>query len=249
MRSLSVVVVIGLGSGVFPTPSAGQTKVDLELVLMADASGSIDSSEIAFQRRGYAAAITDPEIISAIQQGFDGRIAVTYVEWGSAESQAVVAPWAVIDDQASAEAFADVLIETPRRAFGRNAIGSAIAAGQALIEENTIEGHRRVIDISADSANSWSGMPIQAARERAMAADITINGLAILCGHLGCGGRPVAYDVEGAFAESIIAGPGSFVVTVDSDTSFAEAVRRKLLLEIAGIDPGNRHAHLTDRRE
>ena len=245
MRRLGVVLAVGLG--LVSTPSVGQEKVDLELVLMADASGSIDSAEIAFQRRGYAAAITDPEIISAIQQGFDGRIAVTYVEWGSSVSQEVVVPWTVIDDQESAEAFADVLINTPRQAFGRNAIGSAIAAGQALIEDNAIEGHRRVIDISADSANSWSGVPILTARERALAADITINGLAILCGHLGCGGRPVAYDVERAFAESIIAGPGSFVVTVDSDTSFAEAVRKKLLLEIAGTTPGDLGPHLAGR--
>ncbi len=207
-------------------------RVDLELVLLADASGSIDDAEIRFQRQGYAAAITDPQILAAIAQGFDQRIAVTYVEWGSVASQEVVVPWTIIDGQESASAFATALLETPRRAFGRNAIGNAIAIAQALIETNAIDGHRRVIDISADSANNWGGLPIPGARAMALEADIVINGLAILCRN--CSGRPVSYDLEQAFADRIIGGPGSFVVTADNNQSFAEAVRKKLLLEIAG---------------
>lgn len=206
--------------------------VDLELVLLADASGSIDAAEIRFQRQGYAAAITHPEILAAIALGHDRRIAVTYVEWGRADSQDVVVPWTVIDGPDSAAAFAAALLAAPRRAVGMNAIGSALAAGQALIEGNDIDGYRRVIDISADSANSWGGVPIPEARAAALAAEITINGLAILCRH--CSGRPIDYDLESAFAEWIVAGPGAFVITADDQTSFAEAVRKKLLLEIAG---------------
>jgi hypothetical protein len=104
-----------------------------------------------------------------------------------------------------------------------------------LIETNDIEAGRRVIDLSADSANSWSGMSIAEARAQTLAADITINGLAVLCRR--CSGRPAAYDLEAAFAELIIGGPASFVITADGATSFAEAVRRKLVLEIAGRLP------------
>jgi len=214
------------------TPTQAQDSVDLELVLLADASGSIDDAEIAFQREGYAAAITHPDVLSAIASGFDGRIAVTYVEWGTSGSQEVVVPWTIVDGAASAEAFAADLFAKPRMAFGRNAIGSAIKAGQSLIESNAIEGHRKVIDLSADSANSYSGPMIEAARDEAVAAGITINGLAILCRV--CSGRASYYDLEEAFARRIIGGPGSFVVTADGNTSFAEAVRRKLVLEIAG---------------
>ena len=218
-----------------PAGAAGET-VDVELVLLADASGSIDDAEIRFQRRGYAAAITDPVILSAISQGFEQRVAVTYVEWGDADSQEVVVPWTIIDGPASAKIFATTLLETPRQAFGRNAIGNAIAAAQALIEGNEIEGHRKVIDFSADSANTWGGIPIELARQSALASDIVINGLAILC--RGCNGRPVYYDLEAAFEKIIIGGPGSFVITADDDTRFAAAVRQKLLLEIAGRSPG-----------
>ena len=97
-----------------------------------------------------------------------------------------------------------------------------------------------MIDVSADSAYSWNGVPLALARERALEAGITINGLAVLC--RSCSGRPAGGDLEGEFARRIIGGPASFVVTVDSDTSFADAVRKKLLLEIAGLEPNSRVA-------
>jgi len=229
---LKIAAGIWMSVALAATPAFAQDSVDLELVLLADASGSIDDAEIAFQREGYATAITHPDVLSAITSGFDGRIAVTYVEWGTSGSQEVVVPWTIVDGAASAEAFATNLVAKPRMAFGRNAIGSAIKAGQSLIETNAIEGHRKVIDLSADSANSYSGPMIETARDEAVAAGITINGLAILCRI--CSGRAAYYDLEEAFARRIIGGPGSFVVTADGNTSFAEAVRRKLVLEIAG---------------
>lgn len=208
-------------------------EVDLELVLLADASGSIDDAETQFQRQGYADAITHPDVLAAIARGIRGRIALTYVEWADETSQEVVVPWTIIDGLAPARAFADRLRKTPRLAFGSNAIGSAIVAAQNLIEANEIDGFRKVIDFTGDSANNWNGPPISEARAAALKAGMIINGLAILCRENECSGRPVDYDLEKAFAEKIIGGPGSFVITVDSRESFAEAVRRKLLLEIA----------------
>jgi len=207
-------------------------EVDLELVLLADASASFDQGEIAFQRRGYGEAMTDPAVLSAIAKGAYQRIVVTYVEWANAQSQDVVVPWTAIDGPDSAQAFAEALMVPPRRAVGSNAIGSALAAGHRLIESNDFRGLRRVIDFSGDSANSFSGVPIAQARAQALAAGIVINGLAILCRD--CNGRPVSYDLERAFAELIVGGPGSFVVTADDRARFAAAVRDQLIQEIAG---------------
>jgi hypothetical protein len=165
------------------------------------------------------------------------RIAVTYVEWGDAAHQDVVVPWRVIDGLESAKAFAAELATAPRRAYGYNAIGSALAKGQQLIETNQYVGLRRVMDLSGDSANSWDGIPISMARDAAVAAGIVINGLPILCRETDCGGRPVAYDLEKAYEEKIIGGPGAFVVTAKDRESFEMAVRRKLILEIAGLGP------------
>jgi len=157
----------------------------------------------------------------------------------------VVVGWTIIDGRDTAEKFAKDLLIPPREAFGRNAIGSALLFGKSLIEQNEYQGLRRVIDISADSANNWNGPSILEARTEVLAAGMTINGLAVLCRH--CSGRPVSYDLESAFAERIIGGPASFVVTPDSPATFAEAVRRKLVLEIAGEVPKQDLASLVDR--
>ena len=208
--------------------------VDVELVLLADASNSIDNAEIQFQRQGYAKAMTHPDVLSAISKGGYRRIAVTFIEWGNEANQDVVVPWMIVKDLASAEAFSKRLGTAKRLAYGSNAIGAAIAEAQKQIESNRFEGHRKVIDFSADSANNWNGMPIEDARKNALASGIVINGLAILCRAQDCSGRPVVYDLEKAFADRIIGGPGSFVITVDNPNTFASAVRRKLILELAG---------------
>ena len=214
------------------TVSAKAEPVDLELVLAADGSGSIDDGEMRLQRDGYADALTDPELVSALTAGAHGRTAVMYFEWGSASSQVVIADWAVIDGEASAESFAERLRTAPRGATGWNSISNAIAFGHKAIAENAHDGIRKVIDVSADSGNH-GGVPLPMAREAAIADDITINGLAVLCQT--CDGRPSRGDLEEYFAQAVIGGFGAFVVTVDQKTSFPEAVRRKLLLEVAGM--------------
>jgi len=227
MRCVFVVIAWFLIS---VTPSHSED-LDLELVLLADATGSIDEAEIRFQRSGYAEAITDPSVLDAIASNIHGKIAVTYVEWADMFSQDVVVGWTVIDGMASAQDFATKLMEAPRRAYGRNAIGAALLKGKELIDTNEHQGLRRVIDLSADSANNWNGPTIAEARETVVSSGIVINGLAVLCRH--CSGRPVAYDLEDRFYREIIGGPAAFVVTADSEATFADAVRKKLILEIA----------------
>lgn len=213
-------------------PAAAQ-EVDLELVLLADASGSITEGEIAFQRQGYAEALTDPAVLEVIANTLTGSIAVTYVEW--AANQVVVVPWTIIDGPEAATGFAASLREPPRLAYGRNAIGAALLQGRRLIEANSIDGFRRVIDFSGDSANNYSGPTIAAARAEVVAAGITINGLPILCPDCA---SPRGVDLVAAYEADIIGGPGAFVVAAEDRASFAQAVRRKLILEIAGDMPG-----------
>ena len=240
--SLAALTIVLVAFGL-ARPAAAQD-VDLELVLLADATGSIDDAEIRFQRQGYAEAITDPTVVAAIRSTAYGRIAVTYVEWASVLSQDVVVGWTVVEDEASARAFAEALLVPPRRARGPNAIGAALLFGKGLIEGNDIDGFRKVIDLSADSAANSNGPPIEFARDEVVAAGITINGLAVLCRH--CSGRPIAYDLEQAFADRLIGGPGAFVITADNPDTFADAVRRKLILEIAGQRTGRDFAGAVD---
>ena len=205
---------------------------DLELVLLADASGSIDQREIDFQRQGYAQAITDPEVLDAIADTAYGSIAVTYVEW--AANQAVVADWMRIDGPDSAAAFAAELLDKPRQAYGSNAIGAALLEGLRLMDTNAFDGWRRVIDFSGDSVRNYSGPSIAEARDTVVAAGVTINALPIL--------RPddpgrAQGGLEAQYEARIIGGLGAFVVTAETRDSFAEAVKRKLILEISGKMP------------
>ena len=217
----------------FTAPLHAQTReAGLELVLLADGSGSIDAEELTFQRQGYAQAITDPDVISAIQNGLYGSIAVTYVEWATNTAQVV--DWMIIDSPESAKAFADALIGPPRQVYGRNAIGGALLEGKRLIADNDIASPRQVIDFSGDSIGNSSGPPIETARQEVIAAGITINALPILRPE---DGRRAGSNLEEEYTNRIIGGPGAFMVTAESRDTFAQSVRRKLILEISGITP------------
>jgi Protein of unknown function (DUF1194) len=213
---------------------ASAKAVDLELVLIADASGLIDASEIRFQRDSYAEALASADVQVAIKNGAHAKIAVTYVEWADQFSQDAVMPPTVIANADDAKAFGEKHSAAPAR--GRNAIGSALDAGEKLITGNEHEGLRKVIDFSGDSANSWNGLSIAEARQSSLDKGITINGLAILCRQC-TSGRAADYDLEKAFTETIIGGPNAFVVTADGQETFRQAVRRKMELEIAGRIP------------
>ncbi len=227
MRVLSLLSVL-----LFAAPAIAQD-VDLELVLLADASGSISEEEIRFQRQGYAQALMDPRVLAAIRNTAYGAIAVTYVEW--AANTAVVVDWMRIDGPDSAADFADKLIAPARQAYGRNAIGAALLDGKRMIERNEFDGWRKVIDFSGDSPNSFSGPSISAARDEVVAAGITINGLPILC--LFCD-TPSRYpDLGRIYEERIIGGRGAFVVTATDEKDLADAILRKLILEISGNMP------------
>jgi len=230
-------VFAALTALVLASPASAQD-IELELVLLADASGSISDREIRFQREGYATALTDPGVLSAISNTAYGAIAVTYVEW--ATNTAVVVDWTRIDDAASAEAFAAALLGPPRQAYGRNAIGGALLDGKRLIEENDFDGWRKVIDFSGDSANNYAGPPIEQARDEVVAAGITINALPILCRFCD---SPARYpDLGAIYEERIIGGRGAFVVVAESEADLADAIKRKLILEISGEMPTTRIA-------
>jgi hypothetical protein len=226
-----------IGAGLFAVAmyvtSAAAEPVDLELVLLADASGSIDSSEIRFQRQGYVDALASDDVLLAIKDGLHGRIAITYVEWADQFSQHAVVPWMDVATAEDVKRFSDALLAAPREARGRNAIGSALFEGARMIVENDHDGIRKVIDFSGDSANNHNGLAIAEGREAALSQGITINGLAILCRDCPSG-RAVSYDLEKAFEEQIIGGNNAFVITASGPDEFRMAVKRKLVLEIAG---------------
>ena len=223
--------------------SAAELPVDLELVLAADASGSIDSEERRLQRQGYAQAITHPRILQAVRGGFRQAIAVIYVEWSGVGCQRIKVPWARIHDEASARTFAAALVSAPPiDCGGANAIGDAVDFSAQLIGTNDFTGTRRIIDISGDGPDNRGG-PVAAARDRAVLSGITINGLAIINPgrtYSGPGGIPL----DEHYRRDVTGGPGAFVLIVrQEESTFAAAILNKLVLEISATELERRAAH------
>jgi hypothetical protein len=225
-----------------PGTARAAQAVDVALVLAADVSRSINDDEFALQRRGYAAAITDPRVIDAISSGPHGAIAISLVEWAGAAEQKTVVDWTVIHDAADARKFAAALTDAPRSYVGRTAIGSAIDFSMSLIGESGFEAGRHVIDISGDGTSN-QGRPVTDARDAALGAGVTINGLSIFNktaaeqgGYLALHTNPPG-GLANYYHENVIGGPGSFVLPIDDFNSFGEAMIRKLITEIAAATP------------
>ena len=210
--------------------------VDLELVLAVDVSGSVDPEEARLQRDGYVGALTDPKVQAAIHGGPYGRIAVVYVEWAGDSFQRIVVPWTLLGDPASVEAFASAVAEAPIASAQWTSISGAIDFCARLFDGNGYEGARRVIDVSGDGVNN-RGRPVEWARDQAVAAGITINGLPILNDRPNPWGGGPTLDLDGYYRDHVIGGPGAFLVPAVSFEAFAEAILSKLLLEISDRTP------------
>src|SRR5271163_549824 len=207
---------------------------DLLLVLAADVSRSIDDGEFELQRKGYAAALTDPRVLKAIHATKSGAVAVCFIEWSGEEDQQVVVDWTEIHDEEDAGSVAAAILAAPRSFMGRTSISAAIDFAMARFAAAKWQANRRIIDISGDGTNN-SGRSITEARDQAIAGGVTINGLAIINDkpNLGYsahtqppGGLPLYYK------QNVIGGPNAFLLVVEDFNSFADAMANKLAKEI-----------------
>lgn len=232
---LLTVFVIGAIVAPPTSVSARPVAVDLELVLAVDVSGSIDAEEAALQRQGYIDAIADPEVIRAIRSGILGRIAITYFEWAGDGWQIPVLDWTLIDGADAAKGFARSLADATPGSGPWTSISQAIDYGAMLIRTNNFDGTRRIIDVSGDGPNNTGGLVVPA-RDAAIAQRITVNGLPIINDRLNFGRQPMP-NLDLYYRNCVIGGPGAFMVVAHGFRSFAKAIRRKLILEIAGLEP------------
>lgn len=214
--------------------------VDLALVFAVDISGSVDDDEAHLQRNGYVKALTDPRVISTIQQGKWGKIAVTYFEWAGSHYQNTLVDWHVIDDAHSAGVFAKHIAAAPRLVEMYTSISGAIEFGIGRLAENPHHSVRHAIDISGDGANN-SGERLPQARDRAARLEITINGLPIVNDKLSRFGRRQIANLDLYYRDCVIGGPRAFLIVANGFLDFARAIRRKLILEIADLLPKYEH--------
>ena len=206
--------------------------VDVELILAVDVSLSMSPMELAIQRDGYAAALTSDDVIRAIQDGVHGKIALAYIEWAGATVQHVIVPWTIVSNHQEAAAIAEKLTLNPPNSARRTSISGALAFAGDMFAESPHRGMKRVIDISGDGPNNQGGLVVPI-RDALVGQGITINGLPLMTG----GGYSSVYDLANLdlyYEHCVIGGPGAFMIPVNDWTQFPEAVRRKLVLELAG---------------
>ncbi len=234
-------LIVGLSVlvSLIAAPAARAEEVDLLLILAADVSRSVDDVEFEIQRNGYAQAFTDRDVLSAIRNGIRGKIAVAYVEWSGEWAQQVLVDWTVIGDAASGKAFGAAIAAAPRPFRDRTALGVAISFAAAHMAKAPHRAPRRVIDISGDGTNT-NGRAPAGARDEAVAAGITINGLVILSA------EPMPWNpyhthppegLEEYFRQNVIGGKQAFTEVVATFKDFSRAIRHKLIREIAQATP------------
>lgn len=207
-----------------PAFAQSQNQVDLQLALMVDASGSVNQTRFELQKRGYVAALRNPRVLGAILGGRTQSIALTMVQWTGPFLHVQVLPWTRLNNEDSVLSAAKLIEDTPRQLFGGGtSISGAIDHAMTLFPQSPYKGERRVMDISGDGSNN-SGRSVTRARDEAVKADVTINGLPIL-----------AFEpyLDQYYRDFVIGGPGAFMIVAKDFESFGEAILKKMIIEIA----------------
>ncbi|NJO33787.1 MAG: DUF1194 domain-containing protein [Rhodospirillales bacterium] len=237
-KRLVAVIVVALallGSGGLGHRVLAEDQVDLQLVLAADISRSLDSTKFKLQREGYASALTNPKVIAAINSVPTGRIAICFVEWSGANAQAVVVDWMSVGSAHEAEALAQRILAAPRLFMERTAIGSAIEYSMTQFARSPFQAERRVIDVSGDGTSN-AGVEVTVARDKAVSEGVTINGLAILS-EFPLASNPTHTHPPGGllkyYEDNVIGGQGAFALSAESFEAFGRSILNKLIKEIA----------------
>lgn len=223
--------------------AAERGETDLLLVLAADVSHSMQPADLRMQREGYAEALRHPDVHRAVASGPCGHIALAYMEWSGFEDQRVILPWTRLCDAADANRVADALLAAPQRVGNWTSISGAISAARRLMEAAPFTAERHVMDISGDGENN-NGEPVHRLRDQAVEEGIVINGLPIIRSPARAvlvGGTEMP-PLEAHYREWVVGGTGAFVIPAEGFGAFAGAIRRKLVLEIAGLPAGGPYA-------
>ena len=236
MRAIrTLLTLLFLCVALIPKAALAADQVDLLLVLAVDVSRSVDATKFQLQREGYAAALSNPRVIDAIQSGRNGRIGVIFVEWSGVGNQKVVIDWTMIGDAEAAKSFGDRLLEAPRSFADRTSISGGIEFAMAQLVLAPYESARRTIDVSGDGTNN-SGRDVTTLRDEAVSKGIVINGLPILSEN------PMSWNpdhtnppggLESYYRNNVIGGPGAFVMVAKNFNTFGEAIINKMIAEVS----------------
>jgi hypothetical protein len=152
-----------------------------------------------------------------------GGIEALVLEWSDPDKIAITVGWSRIANRTGAAAFAASVRATQRSSNGLTAIGSALLAAAAAFDHMPEPAGHKIIDISGDGMANFGVAPVTA-RDALVNQGITINGLAILSE------EPWLDDY---YRTNVVGGPAAFVLVAKNFDSFADAILRKLVQEVA----------------
>jgi hypothetical protein len=205
-------------------PSAAATMADVALVLAVDVSGSVTEDRFKLQREGIARALESDALAAAVTHGVHQAIEIAVVEW--AEEQEVIVPWTVVHGRDDLAGLAGALRHTERSwVHTMTDPAGGIVAATTLFGSAPLAADRKVIDVSGDGAQNTGKVKAAEARDRAIAHDITINGLPITSGE-----EP---NVDDWYRTNVVGGQDAFLVIADGFDAFAVAFQQKLVREVA----------------
>lgn len=209
--------------------------VDAALVLAVDASSSISMDQARMQKEGHADALRSPQVKAAIREGSIGCIAVTYLEWSSVGAARTVLPWSRLCSGGDADIAADAIARrgddgSGRGSGGRTSLSFALDLGGFLLDRFPGKAARKIIDISSNGTNN-DGLPVAQSRDRVVQKGYTVNGIVLAHEEQG-----VTSDLPDYFRRAVIGGPRAFVAVPDRPSDYVRAIRRKLVMEISGVD-------------
>ena len=160
----------------------------------------------------------------------------------------MVIPWTIIDSPAAARAFADQLEAAPISRARMTSISAALTFSKELLDTSGVRGIRRVIDVSGDGPNNAGVLghrhPRRADRgrhrhqrpaDRAQALQLV--------------GMFDLEDLDRYYTDCVIGGTGAFMIPIREPGEFKTATRRKLLLEISGLETPARLIRAPEHRD
>jgi Ca-activated chloride channel homolog len=229
--------LVCLGTLLVQGDLAAQLETDTNIVTGLDISDSIGRHEEWLERVGTARGLASQTFTEAVLSGRHGRVGVAVFAWSSQGCPLLVG-WDVIGTMDDAARIADRLEAIPLIDFNRARVGrhqdqsvgedrltdlsEAIDCGRSLLADAPFQTGQSVLNIVGDGIDNF-GEGSAAARDRAVAAGITVNGVVI-------GGSP---EVVSYYRDHVIGGDGAFVMDIADPSTVVDAMTRKFLLDVA----------------
>lgn len=215
-------------------PGLANAACRLALVLALDVSGSVDGVEYVQQINGVAEALSDPEVQTVLFATPEAPVHLSIFEWSASSYQQIIVDWTALNNQADVAAIAETLRNWQRApAPEATGLGAALEFANAMVARGP-DCWDQTLDVSADGKNNDWPLPYRL-RENGRLGDMNVNALVIATDFVGTVNRTSdgVAELTAYFKARIIHGPDAFVEVAQGYAAYADAMKRKLLRELA----------------